>query len=541
MKPSIPDDDRNLVQTIESELLGLYAELDLHALLTKMAEKIKEHLHCQEASIFLYQASKELLTFEIATGEKGRELKQIVLQKGEGIAGWIAQHQQPLIINDSQQDPRFSTRTDQKTRFVTRSIIGVPVIYGGKLLGVLEGINKIKGQFQASDEHILSIIARLVGIPLQNALLFRHLSQETQEKDTLLTLAREIAVAGRLEEIFPHLVELITSQVQAETIHLEIPQGEHDRKHHDLLGPETESAAVLALFPFTSRKGGRGSLGIRCRHHLAEESVRLFQGLASFLAILVNKLELLEDRIRQEKVERELEIARTIQQSFLLARPPDTPGIEASFINIPSSRMGGDYYDLIPVPSGRLVVSINDIAGHGIPASLLMAIFRSHFCYHTRQDQDLRATISQINDIIAETTDPGHYLTSFSACINRSEKSLLYLNAGHPAPLLLRGESVIPLEGRNLVVGMFPGVDFSIETLALAEDDLLCLFTDGIPETLGPGEEEFGIEGLSDFLLANRRRPLDDIRDHLLDTLRRFRGPEPFEDDITCLLLRICP
>jgi serine phosphatase RsbU (regulator of sigma subunit)/putative methionine-R-sulfoxide reductase with GAF domain len=524
---------------IEAELLGLYAELDLHSLLTRMADKIRLHLHCQEASIFLYHARKEQLFFEVATGEKGGVLKQIVLQKGEGIAGWIAQHSRPLIINDCQQDPRFSARTDHQTSFVTRSIIGVPVVYDGKLLGVLEGINQADGFFRDGDETALSLIARLTAIPLQNALLFRHLSQETREKDTLLALAREIAVAGRMEEIFPSLVDLVTGQAHAEGIILELPDEAGAIHKHTLLGFAEDTAGNLALFPFSSRKGSKGSLGIRCRHPLAEESVRLFHGLASFLAILLSKLEMLEDRIRQEKMERELEIARAIQQSFLLASPPMLPGIEASFINIPSSRMGGDYYDLIPLPDGQLVVGINDIAGHGIPASLLMAIFRSHFCYHTRRGQALSETIGQINEIIAQTTDPGHYLTSFSACINRADKSMQYLNAGHPAPLLIRGERVIPLDGHNLVVGMFPGLAFRVEELALQTGDLLCLFTDGVPETLGPDDEEFGMVRLTDTILACRHLPLDEVRDRLLTDLRAFHGPTPFEDDVTVLLLRL--
>ena len=128
---------------LRSELTTLYSELDLGNLLNTIAEKIKTYLNCEESSIFLFNPRKEELYFEIATGNKEEELKKIILKKGEGIAGWIAERKECVVINNCAEDPRFEKTVDKKTSFVTNSILGVPVISGDTLIGVVEAINKM--------------------------------------------------------------------------------------------------------------------------------------------------------------------------------------------------------------------------------------------------------------------------------------------------------------------------------------------------------------------------------------------------------------
>ena len=164
----------------------LYSEINLSSLLNKIAEKIQSYLNCEESAIFLYDSIKEELYFEIATGKKQNELKQIVLRKGEGVVGWIAEHAESVIINNCSEDPRFSSKADLKTKFKTRSIVGVPVKMDGKFLGVLEAINKIDGEFDKKDKDLLEDISGFIAIPLQNAVLFKEIEMETKEKDRLI-------------------------------------------------------------------------------------------------------------------------------------------------------------------------------------------------------------------------------------------------------------------------------------------------------------------------------------------------------------------
>ena len=115
------------ISRFKEEVLDLYSEVNLAALLEKITASIKAYMGSEEASIFIYDPEKEELTFETATGEKEKALKQITLKKGQGVAGWIAEQRQGVIINDCQRDPRYAAMVDQKTLFHTRSLLGVPV------------------------------------------------------------------------------------------------------------------------------------------------------------------------------------------------------------------------------------------------------------------------------------------------------------------------------------------------------------------------------------------------------------------------------
>ncbi len=402
---------------VKEELADLYSEIELDRLLARIADRVQHHLRCEEAAIFLHDAERDELYFETATGDSAQELKKIVLRRGEGIAGWIAAERRPLIVDDCARDPRFAAGVDRRTRFVTRSILGVPVCHGERLVGVVEAVNRRRGRFGDSDRRLLELISRFVAIPLQNAQLVRRM-------------------------------------------------------------------------------------------------------------------------LEREKTERELQIARRIQRSFLPESPPDLPGVEVAFVNVPSSQVGGDYYDVLPVGGGRTVVSINDVAGHGIPASLLMAIFRTNFVYRVSRDADLGETLAHLNRLIAETTDPSMYVTSFSALLEPAARRMRYVNGGHPPPLRRRAGRVEPLGDSGLPVGMLPEAEHPQAEADLLPGDLLLLFTDGVIEAENPSGEPFSVGRLEGFLGGWGDRPLAGLGEALLAELRAFTGSEVFTDDVTFMAVR---
>ena len=399
--------------SLRRDISGLYAEIDLASLLNKIAGKIRNYLRCEEASIFLYDPRKEELSFETATGKRGEALKKIALRVGEGAVGWIAQHQQPLIINDCSTDPRFTSKTDKKTDFITRSILGVPVRLGDKLLGVLEAVNKIEGNFDDNDREMLEYISLYVAIPLQNAMLFRKVTQETREKDRLLELAKMISYSTNQDEVFAKLKEIICDIISPLEINVIVRTRDKSRLHR-LMSNTRETVKIPALsvieetsidkqtavFPLKARERRLGVLEIKMKKKIPGEVVSLIRGLAAFVAILIEKLDMQERMIEKEKIEKEIQIAREIQQSFLLNDPIHLEGLDTAYVNIPSSEVGGDYYDIIKLSENETIFTINDISGHGIPASLLMSIFRTNFVYRIKKDKNLVTTISHLNNLI---------------------------------------------------------------------------------------------------------------------------------------------
>ncbi|MEW6096193.1 MAG: HD domain-containing phosphohydrolase [bacterium] len=154
----------------------LAATMDLDELLTKIMESAKQVCDVKADSILLLDKKEEELYFRIALGEKGDEIKKIVLPVGEGIAGWVAKSGEPLIVNDVSIDPRFSKRTDEITKFKTKSILCVPIKFKGEILGVLEVLNKSNDEeFTDTDLQYLTVLASQAAVALNNSQLMDEL------------------------------------------------------------------------------------------------------------------------------------------------------------------------------------------------------------------------------------------------------------------------------------------------------------------------------------------------------------------------------
>jgi sigma-B regulation protein RsbU (phosphoserine phosphatase) len=550
---------------LRNELSELYSEIDLNSLLNKIAGKIRHDLHCEQASIFLYDELKDELYFEIATGDKQEELKQIVFKNGEGVVGWVAEHQEPLIIHDCSSDDRFSAKTDLKTNFNTRSILGVPVRCDNKLLGVLEAINKIDGKFNHENRETLESIARIVAIPLQNAVLFKKVKQETREKDRLLELAKIISYSSNQDEVFARLKDIIcdivnpleinvlvySQEAQSQSLRRPPSSRAKSRLYRLLTNTRGEAEApdeliadtiideFTAVFPLKSQGRSLGTLELKLARKIPGEVASLIRGLAAFAAILVDKLAMLARMIEKERLEKELEIARQIQQSFLPGECRGIKGLDVACVNIPSSRVGGDYYDIVPFNDNETVFTINDISGHGIPASLLMSIFRTNFVYRIKKDKNMVAVISHLNNLIAETTESNHFVTSFTCLLDRENMKLSYVNAGHNAPFIIRKEEALKLDKGSLVVGLFPDVSYEAVEIDMRPGDLLVLYTDGIVEAENPAGRQYSLDRLRDFIAAHREYGAEKIKEMFIEELKGFIGKNPFTDDVTFILIKI--
>lgn len=528
-------------------LAQLYSEINLDILLNKITKKIQYHLNCEESSIFLYDSLKEELHFETATGEKQDELKKIVLKKGEGIVGWIAENKKSLIINDCSKDSRFTAKTDLKTNFTTRSIVGIPVIMDNKFLGVLEAINRIDGKFKNEDIKMLEYISNFISIPLQNAILFKKVTQETKEKDRLIELGKIISSSFSLDEVFKALKVAISEIIDP----LEINVMVHSQ---GMLYRLIESEKVLirrddpnetsitnkhAVFPLRTKNRILGSLELKLENKIPDEVISFIRGLAVFAAISIEKFELASQMIEKEKIEKELQIAKEIQQSFLIGEKITLKGIEVSYINIPSSEVGGDYYDVININKDKTIFTINDVSGHGVPASLLMSIVRANFVYRVKKDRDILTTINNLNNLIAETTDSNLFVTSFTCLIDRANLRLSYINAGHISPFIVRGRRIVELKEASLVLGIFPDILYSLVEEKLLKDDIIVLFTDGVIEAENRRGEQFSYEKFKRFVRSNKHLDVESIKEKFITGLKKYIDKDYFDDDITFIIIKI--
>jgi sigma-B regulation protein RsbU (phosphoserine phosphatase) len=296
-----------------------------------------------------------------------------------------------------------------------------------------------------------------------------------------------------------------------------------------IIGADTvESIGGIYIVP---RRGTTG----------AASQLPAVQSLAAQIASTLHSAQTYAQTLAHERVEQELVVAGEIQASFLPEALPDVPGWQLAATLEPARQTSGDFYDLIPLPNGRLGILIADVADKGTGAALYMALSRTLIRtyaveHHARPDFTLRVANNRI------LTDAGVdlFVTAFYGALDPLTGRLTYCNAGHPPPLLIRGGNggdVQKLTRTGLPLGVFPGESWAQSTVQLEAGDVLVLYTDGITEAQDRREEFFGEKRLVATVKTHKGASAQDVQSVLMREVRAFSGDVPQYDDIAVMIL----
>ena len=247
------------------------------------------------------------------------------------------------------------------------------------------------------------------------------------------------------------------------------------------------------------------------------------------------------ERLRQHarRIEEEISIARKIQTSFLPESTPDFAPYGLAGCNFPSSEVGGDYYDFIPITDTDIGVAIADVTGHGIGAALLMASFRSCLRIESRNSFAVRTILAKVNDFIFETNPPENYVTAVYGVLDRKNHVFSYSNAGHNPPLLMRADgSTELLETGGLLLGVLPNVHYEETFVRMHPGDVIVFYTDGLTESRDADEREYGLERLRAIVQSCRHLPASEMACCISDDVRQFRSPSVSQDDLTLSIIK---
>src|SRR5579884_4305298 len=259
---------------------------------------------------------------------------------------------------------------------------------------------------------------------------------------------------------------------------------------------------------------------------LALENSQLTQAIASEVA-------------QRERMNRELEIAREVQERLFPQSSPRIPGIDYAGHCRPALGVGGDYYDWLELPAGELGVAIGDVSGKGIPAALLMASLQASLRSQAISGPgNLAALMSNMNRLIFEATPANRYATFFYAQYDPAAHRLRYVNAGHNPPMLFRNGDVERLEEGGPVVGLFRPARYTEASVGAAPGDILVLFTDGISEAMNAADDEWGEERLVEAVKSCRTRPPAEMIDVIMAAADAFVAGAPQHDDMTLIVLK---
>ncbi|HXE55927.1 MAG TPA: PP2C family protein-serine/threonine phosphatase, partial [Tepidisphaeraceae bacterium] len=245
-------------------------------------------------------------------------------------------------------------------------------------------------------------------------------------------------------------------------------------------------------------------------------------------------------------LDRELQIVGDIQRSLLPATLPTIPGFDLSASYQTSAQAGGDYYDFFPLPDGRWGVFIADVAGHGTPAAVLMAITHAIAHAHPGTHDPPAKMLTHLNHQLTSCyTRGGSFITAFYAVLDPATRTLTYARAGHNPPRLVHDGKVLSLDGQGgLPLGILERQTYCHSTVTLEPNDLLLLYTDGITEASAPPRRDverelFGVERLDQLLLQCADHKAENCLTRIRAKVAVFCQNQPPVDDQTLIALRV--
>jgi phosphoserine phosphatase RsbU/P len=272
----------------------------------------------------------------------------------------------------------------------------------------------------------------------------------------------------------------------------------------------------------------------------SDRRLSLLEGIAKQTSVALEAAQLYEQTVQQERLRREIELARSIQESFLPDRCPQIPGWQLVSEWRAARGVGGDYYDFIPLDAQHLGLVIADVADKGVAAALYMALTRTVMRASALETSSPAETLRRVNRLLMDDARSGMFVSMFYAILNLEDGRLIYARAGHNPPLLVRAleHTITPLIPAGIVLGIVADPELAEEELTLAPGDSLAMYTDGVIEAVNDGDEQFGEERLRELLATASGEAAESIVDKIAAAVRCFAGERPQFDDFTLMVLK---
>jgi sigma-B regulation protein RsbU (phosphoserine phosphatase) len=564
-----------------ADLLELVGEingvLDPDELLPAIARKLRRIVDYRILDIFLPDHEGSLAPAHVE-GYDLEKASRFKVRVGEGIVGAAAATRETVFVPDVSKDPRYIS-------FFPGVVaeLALPLVSKDHLVGVLNIEGPAVEPFTAAARTALQVLAGHLAVAIENATLYRETRWYAGLLATLYEIGKETASILDLDTLLQRLAEIVKRVIDYEMFgillldearqelvlrqavnfgpgkersRIAVTEGlcgaavrsrgpvlvgdvQRDPRYVSLVS-ETRSELVVPLI-HKDRVIGVLDLESPVLDRFTEEHVKVLTPLASQVAGAVENARLVaEIRRNEERIARELRIARDVQHALFPEGSPSGAGWEASAHFRPARELGGDLYDFYDLGGGRLGVATGDVAGKGVPAALYAAFASGTIrarAFERREPADL---MQRVNRSLRRRGIEGLFCTLAYALFDFQGRSLRLANSGLPHPFHYRAADgrAVPLDVSGLPLGTFDGVSYDEVEVALGKGDVVVFFSDGLVEARR-GREEYGPERLARGLEAHSGLPAPELGERLLGELGDFLGDESPADDVTLIVVKV--
>ncbi len=566
------------LQSILAHLAERPTSSGFNDLVRAASRHARELVRCEVARIWvLRRGGRRLVARDFPDGDHAKPIEHR-LAAHEGLAGWVVARGRALRLGADELPPGF---LGEPPTF--RSAVVVPLKRRGEAFAALECLDRRDGTaFDDHDVELLEEEADHLSVALDNALLTAELERKALEKDVLFEVTRTLSATLDIDEVFAAIFRSLRQVVpydaaaiylvNPKTLALEqvsdvgYPAGSDEAFHLGvgvgLVGwvAKTGEAVIVpdvhrdpryvaaraatrselaAPLKIETRTIGVFNLENDIEDFFHENHLELLTAFASHAAVAIERARTTRELLERRRLEKELAIARDIQLSFLPKQAPSIPGFELAGTARTHVEVGGDYYDYIPVSDSRLGLAIADVSGKGIPAGLLMAGFRMSLLAEIRNDFAIRAVMRKVNTLLHESIERDKFVTAFYGVLDYKNRVLIFSNAGHNPPILVRENGSIEqlLEG-GVALGVLPDAVYEERPIAIQAGDVLLLYTDGVTEAESPKGEQFGQWRLEQLLARVRGLDANQILEAVVDEVLAWVAERGQNDDLTLMVVK---
>ena len=272
-----------------------------------------------------------------------------------------------------------------------------------------------------------------------------------------------------------------------------------------------------------------------------EHAIRIARLVANQCAVAITNARLYSEAIEGARMAEQIRLAGVIQRRMIPEKAPCMSGLDIDARYQPCYEIGGDLYDFLQIDEHNLVVGISDVIGKGVPAAIMMSMFRGTLRAYADGGygrHGMQEIISKLNRVACRECRDGEFITLFAARINTQEHTITYCNCGHEPGLLLRGEDLMELGQGGLVLGVMPEAEHTIQTVDFVQDDLLLLYTDGLIDAMNFEQESWGKDRLIEAIGVSCKNNAGSFIRSLLTWRRRFVGLASQTDDTSIVAIR---
>jgi sigma-B regulation protein RsbU (phosphoserine phosphatase) len=551
--------------------------LDLDTLMKRTAELTGRVIDYEIFSILLLNEKTQELRIRFAIGHPPEVAERIRIKVGEGVTGLAAQRREAVLVNDVTKESRYIEDISG-----VRSELAVPLIAKNRVIGVIDLEARQPGYFTEEHKRLLTLVASRIAVGVENARLYTRVSRQAQTLTVLNEIAREVTSILNLDELLKRIAELLTRLIDyqmfsillldeartklqhrfsvrfKQNVHIKhdiplgrglvgyaaqhktavvVPDVQKDPRYIQL-NPETRSELCVPLI-YKDEAIGVLDLEHTRRGYFTDDHRRTLSTLAAQVAIAVENARLYERVAQQEqRLEREMTMARELQFRMLPHSCPKLHGAELAARYLPAREIGGDIYEFLNYAGSRTAIALGDVSGKGAPAALYAALVGGILRSSAAAEPGAAEMLSLVNSALVERTIDAQFVSMIYAIWDDEERSLQISNSGLPRPIFCHEGKTEIVQATGLPLGFFDNAEFEEFWLALAPGDICVLFTDGIIDARNSKGTGFGRERIESIVAKHHKSPADGILEAIFKDVCKFSEGAPVFDDQTVIVLK---